>query len=117
MRRLLLRPGSIDDHASSALGLAGGCDVRVVDGVVELRPPAGMDASAAQRILARAQLGDGIAEIGADGTVSFTDPSAAAMRDILGYDCPVLRPQDARERATELRDRLSPMTLDCDAGK
>ena len=37
--RLLLRPGSIDDHASSALGLAGGCDVRFVDGVVELRLP------------------------------------------------------------------------------
>jgi len=84
--------------------------VRVVDGVVELRLPAGMDASAAQRILARAQLGDGIAEIAADGAVAFTDPSAAAMRDILGYDCPVLRPRDARERATELRGRLAALT-------
>jgi hypothetical protein len=108
--RLLLRPGSIDDHASSALGLAGGCDVRFVDGVVELRLPDRVDMSAAERILARAQLGDGIAQIGADGSVSFTDPSAAAMRDILGYDCPVLGPQDARERATELRDRLAALT-------
>jgi hypothetical protein len=108
--RLLLGPGSIDDHASSALGLAGGCDVRFVDGVVELRLPDRVDVSAAERILARAQLGDGIAEIGADGAVVFTDPSAAAMRDILGYDCPVLRPQDARERATELRDRLAALT-------
>ena len=77
--------------------------MRFVDGRVEPRLPDGVDAEA---ILARAQLGDGIAGIDAHGTVTFTEPAAAAMKDILGYHCPVLRPEDALERVRELRERL-----------
>jgi hypothetical protein len=108
--RLLLRPGTIDDHTSSALGMAGGCDVRFVDGTVELRLPTGVDEPAAVQIMARAGLGDGIAEIDAQGAVTFTESAAAAMNDILGYDCSVLRPEDARERVVELRERLAALT-------
>jgi hypothetical protein len=103
----LLDPGTRDDHVSSALGLAGGCDVRFAGGAVELRLPDGVDEAAARRIMARAQLGDGIAGIDAHGVVTFTDAAAAAMDEILGYDCPVLHPDDALARAGELRERLN----------
>jgi hypothetical protein len=108
--RMLLRPGSIDDHVSSACGLAGGCDVRFRDGTVELQLPSDVDIEATKRIMARAQLGDGIAGIDDQGVVAFTDSAAGAMRDLLGYDCQTLRPEDAPDRVAELRDRLANLT-------
>ena len=59
---------------------------------------------------AAAQLGDGIARIDARGEVTFTEPAAVAMHDILGYDCRVLEPEDARDRVVELRRRLATLT-------
>jgi hypothetical protein len=58
----------------------------------------------------RAQLGDGIAGIDDQGVVAFTDSTAGAMRDLLGYDCQTLRPEDAPDRVAELRDRLANLT-------
>jgi hypothetical protein len=108
--RALLRSGSADDHVSAACGLAGGCDVRFRDGTVELRLPDGVDLDAAKRIMARAQLGDGIAGIDDRGVVTFTDSAASAMRSILGYDCPTLHPEEAPDRVAELRERLASPT-------
>jgi hypothetical protein len=108
--RMLLRGGRIEDHVSSALGLAGGCDVTFVDGAIEPRLPEAVGLDGAKAIMARAGLGDGIAAIAADGSVTFTDEASGAMRDILGYDCPVLAPGEATERVTELRERLSALT-------
>lgn len=108
--RLLLRSGSIDEHASSALGLGGGLDVRFVDGKVEPRLPSGVDLEFAKRTMACAQLGDGIADIDGQGNVTFTEPAATAMHDILGYDCHVLRPDEAVDRVGELRERLATLT-------
>ena len=105
--RLLLRADATDDHAAAPCGLAGGYDVRFGQGTATVRLPAGLDADAARRIVERAQLGDGIAAIGPGGAVTFTERAAVAMRDILGYDCPVLRPDEAPARVEELRARLA----------
>jgi hypothetical protein len=105
--RLLLRPEATDDHTPAPNGLVGGYDVRFERGAVSLRPPPGLDEDAARLICERAQCGDGIESIGADGTVRFTPAAAGAMRDILGYDCEVLAPGEADDRAAELRARLA----------
>ena len=38
--------------------------------------------------------------------MTFTDEAAAGMRDILAYDCPVLRPDEVADRVVELRSKL-----------
>jgi hypothetical protein len=78
---------------------------------VRLRLPAGLTEWDARQICERAQRGDGIESIAADGAVRFTAEAAATMRDILGYDCDVLRPEEADDRVVELRARLSELTL------
>jgi hypothetical protein len=103
---LLLRPEAIDDHTPAPNGLVGGYDVRFERGAVSLRLPPGIDQDAARLICERAQRGDGIESIGSDGTVRFTPEASGAMRDILGYDCEVLAPEEADDRAAELRARL-----------
>jgi hypothetical protein len=108
--RLLLRPEASNDHAPAPNGLVGGYDVRFAHGSVSLRLPAGLDDRDARRIAERAQRGDGIESIGADGAVRFTPEAAGAMREILGYDCDVLRPEEADDRVVELRARLAERT-------
>jgi hypothetical protein len=105
--RLLLHTEPTDDHTAAPNGLAGGYDVRFAGGEVGVRLPTGLDADAARRLVERAQLGDGIAGIGPDGAVTFTERAAAAMREILGYDCAVLHPEEAPVRVEELRARLA----------
>jgi len=105
--RLLLRSGATDDHTPAPNGLVGGYDARFEHGAVRLRLPRGLDEVEARRIGERAQRGDGIESIAADGAVRFTPEAAGAMREILGYDCDVLRPDEADERVVELRARLA----------
>ena len=45
---------------------------------------------------------DKVERIGEDGTAVFTADSGAAFREILGYDCPRLRPEESEDRAHEL---------------
>jgi hypothetical protein len=104
---LLLRTEATDDHTPAPNGLVGGYDVRFERGAVSLRLPPGLDEADARRICERAQRGDAIESIAADGTVRFTPDAAGAMRDILGYDCEVLAPEEADDRAAELRARLA----------
>jgi hypothetical protein len=105
--RLLMRPGPTDDHAPAPNGLVGGYDVRFERGAVQLRLPRGVDEEEARRITERAQRGDGIESIAADGVVRFTREAAEAMREVLGYDCSELRPEEADDRVVELRARLA----------
>jgi hypothetical protein len=66
-----------------------------------------VDEEEARRITERAQRGDGIESIAADGVVRFTREAAEAMREVLGYDCSELRPEEADDRVVELRARLA----------
>jgi hypothetical protein len=109
--RLLLRSAGADDHAPAPNGLVGGYDVRFEGGTVRLRLPHGLTEHDARRICERAQQGDGIESIAPDGAVRFTAEAAETMREILGYDCDVLRPEEADDRVDELRAKLSELTL------
>ena len=104
--RLLLGKSPVTDHATAPNGLAGGFDGLFAAGSIEILLPEGMDLATAVVFSDRAQLGDRIEAIEEDGSVRFTEASAGAMFEILGYDCPVLHPDEAYERAQELRTRL-----------
>jgi hypothetical protein len=108
---LLLRSEGTDDHTPAPAGLVGGYDVRFEARAVRLRLPRGLTAQAAQAICERAQRGDGIESIAADGAVRFTTGAAATMRELLGYDCDVLRPDEADDRVVELRSKLAEVVL------
>jgi hypothetical protein len=109
--RLLLRTEASDDHTPAPNGLVGGFDVRFERGTVRLRLPHGLEERDARLIGERAQRGDGIESIAPDGAVRFTPEAAGTMRELLGYDCDVLRPEEADDRAVELRARLAEATL------
>jgi hypothetical protein len=105
--RLLLRSGPTDDHTPAPNGLVGGYDVRFERGAVHVSLPRGVDEPTARQIAERAQRGDGIESIAAGGVVRFTREATDAMREILGYECTELRPEEADDRVVELRRRLS----------
>lgn len=109
--RLLLRSAGTDDHTPAPNGLVGGYDVRFEAGAVRLRLPRDLTEDDAHRICERAQRGDGIESIAPDGAVRFTTEASETMREILGYDCDVLRPEEADDRVVELRAKLSELTL------
>jgi hypothetical protein len=109
--RLLLREETGEDHATAPSGLAGGYDVRFGNGKIELRLPEGLDRVAAAAYAERAQIGDGIEAVHLDGSVTFTATAANAMREVLGYDCRVLRIDEVEGRVGELRARLREKTL------
>jgi hypothetical protein len=109
--RLLLRSSGADDHTPAPNGLVGGYDVRFEGGAVRPRLPRGLGEQDAREICERAQRGDGIESIGPDGAVRFTTEAAETMREILGYDCDELRPEEADDRVVELRAKLTELTL------
>ena len=93
-------------HTSAPAGLAGGYDVMLGPSGVRVRWPQGLSPEQAQAVNERAQLGDGVRSIEADGRVVFTEAAAAAMRSVLGYDCTVFDPRETEERADELTERV-----------
>jgi hypothetical protein len=97
-------------HAPGPQGLVGGYDIRLGRSGASVVLPEGMSAPRARAMMDEAQRGDGIESIHPDGTVRFCDASSATMREVLGYDCPVLRPSEVAARADELRARLEALS-------
>jgi hypothetical protein len=93
-------------HCSSPGGLAGGVDVVFGSGRPGIALPAGITTAQVDSILQSGGRGDGIDEILADGSVRFGAGEAEAMRRRLGYDCPILRPEEAEARGRELLARF-----------
>jgi hypothetical protein len=108
VKNALLLTGDADrpTHASAPAGLVGGYDVTLGPSGACVRWPEGFSPEQAQAVNERAQLGDGVHSIEADGRVLFTDASAAAMLDLLGYDCAVFDPDETEARADELTARI-----------
>jgi len=104
--RHLLRDSGGLSHAPGPAGLAGGYDVRLARSGARVVLPPGVSVQQARAMMERTQRGDGIESIRADGSVVFTRTAYEAMRDVLGYDCSVLRPDESEARADELRARL-----------
>jgi hypothetical protein len=93
-------------HASGPRGLPGGYPVSLGSGSVALAPVPGLGHDEAVAVNERSHRFDGIDAIGEDGTVVFVAQAAAAMRDMLGYDCSRLPPAEVGERARELSARF-----------
>ncbi len=49
---------------------------------------------------------DGIERVKSDGTVVFVEENVKLMREIVGYDCPEIKPAEHEERAKELDAKL-----------
>jgi hypothetical protein len=104
--RCLLRDDGARTHVPGPAGLVGGYDVRLSRSGATVALPQGVSPQQAQTMMEQTQRGDGIESIRADGSVMFTETAQQAMRDVLGYDCPLLRPVESEARAAELRARL-----------
>ena len=109
VRHLLQDHGHLS-HAPGPAGLAGGYDVRLARSGAKVVLPQGVSFQQARAMIERAQRGDGIESIRPDGSVVFTRTAHEAMLDVLGYDCPVLRPGESEARADELRARLETLS-------
>jgi malate/lactate dehydrogenase len=49
---------------------------------------------------------DGIEKVKADGTVVFCEENVKQMREVVGYECPEIKPKEHEERAKELDEKL-----------
>ena len=105
VRRLLREDESLT-HVPGPAGLVGGYDVRLGRSGARVVLPEGVSFSQARAMMEQTQRGDGIESIQADGTVAFSETAHQAMLQVLGYDCPRLRPGESEARADELRARL-----------
>ena len=85
-------------------GLPGGYPARLSHRGAEVVLP-GISRDEAVRINREGALIDGIREIKQDGTVVFCDENVENMRNVLGYECTELHPEESYERAQEL-DKL-----------
>ncbi|MCC5036612.1 hypothetical protein DMH02_026435 [Streptomyces sp. WAC 00631] len=94
-------------HAPGPLGLPGGYPLMASERGVTLALPEGMSEQTARRINEEGLAHDGIAGIEPDGTVRFADPHHQVMREVIGYDCPVLPLSDVLDRADELGRRFA----------
>ncbi len=108
--RHLLRDDDGLSHAPGPAGLPGGYDVRLGRSGAKVVLPQRVTLDEARTMMEQAQRGDGIESIRTDGTVEFTAAAHEAMRSVLGYDCPLLRPAESEARAGELRERLEALS-------
>jgi hypothetical protein len=104
--RALLSDGSTLLHAPAPNGLPGGYPVIASNDGVQPAPIPGLSLEQAIALNEEAQRFDGIERIEADGTVVFCPEMVEAFRELLGYDCLRLAPDEAEERAHELIDRF-----------
>jgi len=60
---------------------------------------------------------DGIERVKSDGTVVFIEENVKLMREIVGYDCPEIKPAEHEERAKELDAKLKKLYEKHNVGK
>jgi hypothetical protein len=94
-------------HGPGPLGLVGGYPVRVSRHGLLIDLPAQLTLEQAVAINRDCQRFDGIESVEDDGTVRFTDASAAVLRDVLGYDLQSYRPDECEACAEELGARFA----------
>jgi hypothetical protein len=108
--RRLLRDDQGLTHAPGPAGLVGGYEVRLSRSGARVVLPQGVSSQQARAMMEQTQRGDGIESIQPDGSVVFKRTAHEAMLEVLGYDCPVLRPRESEARADELRARLETLS-------
>lgn len=94
-------------HVPGPNGLPGGYPVYASSDGVRLAAIPELPLEEAIRINEESQRFDGIEEVQEDGSVRFSDHAVQTMRETLGYDCPVLRPEEVDDRSRELVRRFA----------
>ncbi|NIQ38755.1 MAG: hypothetical protein GTN81_09210 [Proteobacteria bacterium] len=87
-------------------GLPGSYPVRVGRDGGRIDLPSDLTLDEAIRINEEGQRYDGIDRIDQDGTAYFTGDGTAIMREMMGYDCRVLKLEETEARAAEVGVRF-----------
>jgi hypothetical protein len=95
-----------DLHVPGPHGAPGGYPVYVDCMGVRFTEIPGLSLEEAIKINERSHLYDGIEKIAEDGSVYYTQQASDTMREAIGYDCPVLRPEEVSDRSRELVQRF-----------
>ena len=90
-------------------GLPGGYPVRIEQEKVALDLPEGVDLPSAKAFNQRIGTLDGIADIGSDGIVQFTEAAAAAVKDLDPILTEPLDPWKLNTRTNRLLNIISEM--------
>lgn len=98
-------------HCAGPGGLPGGYPVAVGGGRLTLLELAGVSHDEAVAVNESAQQFDGIEAIGDDGTIEIAPAPAAAMRELLSFDCRRLKPVDAAAAGRELLEKFRRFAL------
>jgi hypothetical protein len=93
-------------HAPAPSGLPGGYPVRVDGKGGQVVLPPELTLEQAIRINEEGQRYDGIDKIDQDGTVHFTENASAIIKEMMGYECTVMKLEESEERARELGARF-----------
>jgi hypothetical protein len=93
-------------HAPGPSGLPGGYPVRVDANGGDVILPKDLTLEEAIRINEEGQRYDGIDRIDQDGAVHYTEKSVAIMKEIVGYDCKVMKLEETEEQSRELGRKL-----------
>jgi len=88
-------------------GMMGGYPGRLSQKGFELELPKGITLEEAVKINWESSALEGIEEIRDDGTVVFTENNRQRMKDLLNYDCRVMKIDECEERATELGQKYN----------
>jgi hypothetical protein len=89
-------------HAPAPSGLPGGYPVRVDGKGGQVVLPPELTLEQAIRINEEGQRYDGIDKIDQDGTVHFTENASTIIKEMMGYECTVMKLEESEERAREL---------------
>lgn len=94
-------------HGPGPLGLVGGYPVRLTKSGPLIDLPCGLTLEEAIEINRQCQRYDGIDSVDDDGTVRITEASSEIMREAMGYECRMFRPDECEDRAAELASRFA----------
>jgi len=93
-------------HAPGPNGLPGGYPVQVNKEGGRVILPKGLTMEEAVRINEEGQRYDGIDRIEPDGTVHYAEKSVAIMKEMVGYECRVMKLEESEERSRELNQKF-----------
>lgn len=93
-------------HAPGPSGLPGGYPVRVDRNEGKVILPKGLTLEEAIGINEEGQRYDGIDRINQDGTVYFNEKSVDIMKEMLSYECNVMKLEEAEAQSKELSRRF-----------
>jgi len=93
-------------HAPGPNGLPGGYPVQVNKEGGRVILPKGLTMEDAVRINEEGQQYDGIDRIEQDGTVHYAEKSVAIMKEMVGYECRVMKLEESEERSKELNQKF-----------